>query len=233
MSQNTPRDIKTLAYVLRRTNYGEADRILNVITPLGKKSVIAKAVRKEKSKLAGGVEMFSLVELNIHQGKSDMGTVTSARMIKYHANIVANLKRMELAAEILKKINLATEGTNAEGFFEIIKECLTELDDGTNMTLIWIWFAMNILKLSGEEINLYRDNKGEKLKAGVLYNWDPHERAFYQYESGEFDENDIKLLRLIVTSKLELVKRVKEIDNKLDKIVRLLGSVDKKISNVI
>lgn len=48
------RDVKTLAYVMRRTNYGEADRILNLITPEGKMSAIAKGVRKEKSKLAGG-----------------------------------------------------------------------------------------------------------------------------------------------------------------------------------
>ena len=46
------KDIKTYAYVLRRTNYGEADRILNLITPSGKMTAIAKSVRKEKSKLA-------------------------------------------------------------------------------------------------------------------------------------------------------------------------------------
>ena len=28
-------DIRTYGYVLRRTNYGEADRILNIITPKG------------------------------------------------------------------------------------------------------------------------------------------------------------------------------------------------------
>ena len=52
MPTNTPNDIKTLAYVIRRTNYGEADRIINLITPEGKISAIAKGVRKEKSKLA-------------------------------------------------------------------------------------------------------------------------------------------------------------------------------------
>ena len=47
---NMQNDIRTKAYVLRRTNYGEADRILNLITPEGKISVIAKGVLKEKSK---------------------------------------------------------------------------------------------------------------------------------------------------------------------------------------
>ena len=32
-------DIKTQGIVLRRTNYGEADRILQLLTPEGKKSV--------------------------------------------------------------------------------------------------------------------------------------------------------------------------------------------------
>ncbi len=76
-------EIKTKSYVLRRTNYGEADRILNLITPAGKISAIAKGVRKEKSKLAGGVEMFSLAELTIHKGKGEFGTITSAKMLRF------------------------------------------------------------------------------------------------------------------------------------------------------
>ena len=52
---NNSRDKRTQAIVLRRTNYGEADRILQLLTPEGKKSVMAKGVRKEKSKLAGGI----------------------------------------------------------------------------------------------------------------------------------------------------------------------------------
>ena len=47
MSAKTPDDIRTLAYVLRRTNYGEADRILNLLTPTGQYSAIARGVRKE------------------------------------------------------------------------------------------------------------------------------------------------------------------------------------------
>ena len=35
------RDLKTKAIVLRLTDYGEADRILHLLTPEGKKSVMA------------------------------------------------------------------------------------------------------------------------------------------------------------------------------------------------
>lgn len=219
MSIATPRDIKTLAYVLKRTNYGEADRILNIITPSGKKSVIAKSVRKEKSKLAGGVEMFSLIELNIHQGRGEMGLVTSARMIKYHSNLVTDFSRMELAAEMLKKVSLAAEGTETGDFFEIVRQGLTELDSGADARVVKTWFIVKLLKASGEELNLYRDSSGEKLVAGALYNWDAMEKAFIARDNGEFNENDIKLLRLMTTSDLVLVRRVKNIGDNIDKIL--------------
>ena len=48
------RDLSTKAIVLKRTNYDEADRILNLLTPEGKMSALARSVRKEKSRLAGG-----------------------------------------------------------------------------------------------------------------------------------------------------------------------------------
>ena len=56
---------RTQAIVLRRTNYGEADRILKVITPQGQRSIMAKGVRREKSKLAGGIELFAISDMTL------------------------------------------------------------------------------------------------------------------------------------------------------------------------
>ena len=215
-------DVKTLAYVLRRTNYGEADRILNLITPGGKMSAIAKGVRKEKSKLAGGVEMFSLVELNIHQGKSEMGTVTSARMLKYYKSLVTNLDKMTLAGEILKKINRASEGAANVEYYHITKECLDGLDDGIDMRVIEAWFLINLLKASGEEVNLYRDVNGNKLMADLHYDYDVMEKAFVPRDDGKFGAEEIKIMRLMSTADLNLVSRIKNLKTWIDKILNLL-----------
>lgn len=64
---------RTKAVVLRRTNYGEADRILQLLTPDGRRSVMARGVRKEKSKLAGGIELFAVSDVVIGEGKGDLG----------------------------------------------------------------------------------------------------------------------------------------------------------------
>ena len=37
---------RTKAIVLRRTNHGEADRILTLLTPLGQRNAIARGVRR-------------------------------------------------------------------------------------------------------------------------------------------------------------------------------------------
>ena len=227
MSTNTRNDIKTLAYVLRRTNYGEADRIINLITPNGKLSAIAKGVRKEKSKLAGGIEMFSLVELNIHCGKSEMGVVTSAKMLKYYSNIISDLKKMELAALILKKISLMAESSDNPEYFKIVDQSLACLNMGFDMKLVESWFWLNLLKASGEEINLYRDVDGKKLSAENLYIWDTMHMAFLENENGDYDANDIKVLRLISTVDLNVVARIKDINEIIPKILKLVQVVSK------
>ena len=220
-------DIKTRAYVLKRTNYGEADRILNIITPSGKMSVIAKGVRKEKSKLAGGIELFSLVELNIHKGKSEFGLVTSARMIAYLDKIVVNYEKMELAAEILKKISKYAEGSDNPDYFSITDQSLRALNDGVNMALVRSWFLINVIRASGEEINLYRDADGEKLSPDKKYYWDVIESAFSPKDNGDFGVNEIKLLRLMMTSKLDIVSRVKNSEGMMPKILRLAEIIAK------
>mgnify|MGYP000881125212 CR=1 FL=1 len=85
------RQDKTLAIVLRRTNFGEADRIVNFITPAGKVVGIARGARKQKSKLAGGIEVFALNEVVLMKGKNEMKTIISARMREFFGEIIKDL----------------------------------------------------------------------------------------------------------------------------------------------
>lgn len=211
MLENMPKDLKTKAYVFRRTNYGEADRIINLITPVGKISAIAKGVRKPKSKLAGGIEMFSLVQVNLHFGKSDMAVLTGTKMISFYGEILKDLGRMELASEILKKVSKASDSVDSPELFEIVDQSLSSLNVGFDINLVEAWFLLNLARVMGEEINLYRDADGNKLDANLKYSWNSYETVFYVDEKGEIDANVIKILRLLVSSKLDVVVRIKDI----------------------
>lgn len=218
-------EIRTSGYILRRTNYGEADRILNIITPLGKITAIAKGVRKEKSKLAGGIEMFSLIDFNIHKGKSEFGIVTAAQMKKYFGNIIKDLGRIELAGLVLKKVSLAADSSDNSDYFKIVDQCLRELDNGMRLGLVESWFLINLKKAMGEEINVYRDEKGEKLSAEEIYSWDYAAETFFEDKNGKFGENEIKMLRLILKMDLGVVKKIKLNDEMVGKILDISRAV--------
>ena len=225
MLENVPKDLKTRAYVLRRTNYGEADRILNLITPVGKIAVMAKGVRKPKSKLAGGIEMFSLVNVGLHFGKSEMAVLTSASMVRFYGEILKDLSRMEVASEILKKVSRASESVDSAEFFEIVDKSLFALNGGCDVLLVEAWFLLNLARAMGEEINLYFDTKGEKLVESVRYSWDFNERAFCPDDGGEADTNVIKILRLLTSADLAVAQRIKNIKEYLPLILKIARSV--------
>lgn len=224
-SQN--KDIRTNAYVLRRTNYGEADRILNLITPAGRMSVIAKGVRREKSKLAGNIEMFCLVDVNIHSGKSEFGVLTSAKMMKFYNNLVTDFGSMELAATFLKRVNAVSEHSDSEELFKVLDQALASLNDGMNKSLVESWFLFNIARVSGEDINLYRDNKGTKLDANKRYYWEGIESALAENPNGEIGADEIKIMRLMLTSPLALVSQIKNLDEKLPPISYIAKSISR------
>jgi DNA repair protein RecO (recombination protein O) len=68
--------------------FGEADRILHVYTPMrGRIGAIAKGVRRTRSRFGGRLEPFSRIDLQLHEGRSDLLTVTGADMIDANAGL--------------------------------------------------------------------------------------------------------------------------------------------------
>lgn len=222
MPNSTPvKDIKTLGLVLRRTNYGEADRILSVITQEGKMSVMAKGVRRARSKLAGAVEMFTVSELMVHFGRGEMGTLTGAKMVRHFSALVRDLGRLELASEFLKKVDRVAENSDSSEYYGLLEQGLSGLNDGLNTELVEAWFLLNLGRASGEEMNLYRDVAGEKLVADALYEWDEMEEAFLKHADGTYGADEIKLMRLMLTAKLEVIARVKCDEKTIRAVARL------------
>ncbi|MBR3115615.1 DNA repair protein RecO [Candidatus Saccharibacteria bacterium] len=220
------KDLKTEGFVLRRTNYGEADRILNIITPVGKISAMARGVRKEKSKLAGGVEMLTRSNYVIHFGKSEIGVVTSVKMVRYFGELLKDYDTMELVGMILKKINWAADSVDNAEYFSIVEQCLEALEAKAKHELVEAWFVLNLRRAMGEQMNLYRDAEGAKLSAEEYYAWDGTERALRVHKTGEYGVNEIKLMRLMLAMNLGAIQRVKVDEATMRKVCGLC-----KISN--
>jgi DNA repair protein RecO (recombination protein O) len=75
--------VKTEAIVLRSIRYGEADRILHLYSKTrGRLSAIAKGARKPKSRFGGRLEPFFRLDLVLHEGRSDLLTVTNVATVE-------------------------------------------------------------------------------------------------------------------------------------------------------
>lgn len=189
--------VNTQGIILSRTNYGEADRIMTFLTPdHGKVSAIAKGVRKQKSKLAGGIELFSVSDISYMPGRKEVSTLISTRLVKHFGNIVKDLDRTSLAYELLKMSNKATEDKAEAAYFGLLQDSLESLDDpAIGLELIRVWFAAQLLRLGGHTPNLRTQRTGEKLQAGHAYDFNFENVSF---EPGEaFDSDQIKFLRLL------------------------------------
>lgn len=65
--------------VLRRVNYGEADRILTVLTrEHGKIGVIARGVRKAASRNAAATDLFVRSQMQLAKGRGELDVLTQA-----------------------------------------------------------------------------------------------------------------------------------------------------------
>jgi DNA repair protein RecO (recombination protein O) len=94
-----PGSLKTEAIVLRSMRYGEADRILHLYTPhLGRVSAIAKGVRRSKSRFGGRLEPFFHIRAMLHQGRSDLMTVTGADTVAAHPRLRERAASIDAAA---------------------------------------------------------------------------------------------------------------------------------------
>lgn len=220
-----PNDIRTKAIVLRRTNYGETDRILNLLTPKGKYSVLAKGVRKEKSRLAGGIEMFCISDVTIHEGRSSLATLTSAKMLDFYQNLLTDLTRLELASQILKQINKVTDQIDSPDFFDILVQSLSALNSTYDTRLVEAWFLFNLAKASGSPTNLHFDTSGDKLTEDKTYSWDSIESSLAPAKQGNITANHIKLMRLLTVADLTVASRVKNHNDLLNDILYIARSI--------
>lgn len=223
----------TRAIVLRRINYAEADRIITVLTPdLGKIAAMAKGVRKERSKLAGGIELFSISEVGLIQGKSDMYTLSTTRLVTHFDHIVRNVDHTMYGYEVLKMVDKLTEDGADSSYFNLLTEVLTVLNtEATNLALLQIWVNVQLMNMNGQLPNLETDNTGNKLEANKTYEFDHEAMTFQSMQNGNFQASHIKLLRLAAIQPAAKMQRVHLTHNVSQTTLQLTETIRKQRFN--
>lgn len=188
----------TQGIILSRTDYGEADRILTLLTPdHGKLRLLAKGVRRVKSKLAGGIELFSVSDITFIKGRGEIGTLISSRLLKHYGQIVHDLDRTMLGYELIKQLHKITEDQAESEYFQLLQQAFEALDDPTiPIPVVRFWFSAQLLKLTGHTPNLQTDTAGKKLEASHTYDFNFEHMCFMPLDQGRSGAAHIKFLRL-------------------------------------
>ena len=99
---------RTHAVVLRRRDYGDADRILTIFTPsLGKLEVIAKGIRKTTSRKAGHLELFTHTSLLLAQART-WDIISEAVTVESYRKIRNDLEKISRASYVCELVDCFT-----------------------------------------------------------------------------------------------------------------------------
>jgi DNA repair protein RecO (recombination protein O) len=125
------RALKTEAVVLRSMRYGEADRILHLYTPArGRVGAIAKGVRRARSRFGGRLEPFFRLQIELHEGRGELLTVTGAHTVHGHPRLRGDARALDAAARACDAVGRLFETSEPHpGVFNLLCRKLSLLDE--------------------------------------------------------------------------------------------------------
>jgi len=150
---------RTRGFILKKEDLREADRIYTLFTKdFGKLELLARSVRKIKSKLRGGLAQFWLSEVEFIQGKT-YKTITDTNLIDNFKNLRGDLKRLAVAHRIAEVLDNLVKGEEPdERIWDLLKKTFQRLNNPTlkvsHLPLIYYYFFWNLLSILGYEPQL-------------------------------------------------------------------------------
>jgi len=147
---------KAEAIVLKRHDYGEADRILTVYTrQQGKITVIAKGVRRIASRKAGHVELFTHAQMMLAEGRN-MDVLTQVEMIDAFPRLRDDLVRTTYAYHIAEIVDrFEQDGHASPQTFQLLRDALAALGDADDPFVVARYFELRYLSQIGYRPHLF------------------------------------------------------------------------------
>jgi len=210
---------RTQGFFIRKADRGEANQLFTVYTKdFGKIEILGKAIRKIKSKLRSGANLFYLSEIEFIQGKTHK-TLTDAILIKNYSNIRKDLEKLGVAHQINQALNDLVKGQEADKeIWNLLTDVFNRLDrlDRQKPDFIYHYFLWNLFSILGYQPELFHCVRCQKrLKPGIIY---------FSFKEGgvvcekclkrttdiqEINMDVVKILRLFLTRDWAILARLK------------------------
>ncbi|MDQ6692069.1 MAG: DNA repair protein RecO, partial [Candidatus Dormibacteraeota bacterium] len=219
------------AIVLRRLDYGEADRILTLLTrEHGKLAAIAKGSRRAKTRMGNGLDLFGRSRMMLAKGRN-LDVVAQAERNGDVRHISGDLYRTAyacLVAEVADKV--LEERHPVDDVFELVVTTIERLNTTERSPRAEsAWFLMRILDLLGYQPQLVVcagcgedlpeiDAWFSPLLGGVLC----HRCGAHDQAGSAVSVNGLKVLRVMATDDAGLYDRLRLSDELLREVENAL-----------
>jgi len=151
------RDVKTAGIILRKVNFRETSIILNILTPdLGIITVMAKGVRKQKSKSIGLLELLNELDLELYSNpNSEWYIYKSARIKNNHLFNIDHRTSilMQAAVEMIRQIMISIE--DSQEIYNLLSTYLDYIKSVNKNGIAILWrFILKLCRILGIEFSL-------------------------------------------------------------------------------
>lgn len=145
-----PRTYRVEAIVLRRVDFGEADRVLVLFTrERGKLAVVAKGVRRISSRMAGHLELFTQSDLQLAKG-ANLDVVTQAETRNPFRALREDLTRTSTAYLVAELADaLSEEGVEQPEVYDLMAATLRALGTTDDPRLVVAHYQLRLLDVTG------------------------------------------------------------------------------------
>jgi DNA repair protein RecO (recombination protein O) len=169
---------RTSAVVLKRMDLKEADRILTLYTrEYGKLRAVAKGVRRTTSRSAGHLELFTLADVLLAQGR-ELDVISQADTLSAFRRVREDVTLASHAYYLAELTDLLTEDRSENrAVFEALAESFADLEEQPDARVVVIQFQLRLLQALG-----YRPELGQcvKCRAEIM----PGKNQFSAYVGG-------------------------------------------------
>lgn len=136
--------------VLRSYPFGEADKIVVLLSPLhGKLRTVAKGVRKTKSRFGARLESFMEVDVVLYEGRN-LDLITQAELRTAFPALRGDLAAVSAASTMAEVVDaVAQENEPSIALYELFRNGLAALDAGSTSTDVLTAFLLQLLRVQG------------------------------------------------------------------------------------
>ena len=195
----------------------DADRLFSVFTKdFGRLEIVGKAIRKIDSKLRGGIELFSICNIEFVEGKNRK-TLTDAFLQKKFRALAASPEKLAVARSISEILENFIKGQEKDSeIFELVDETFETLENNEKSFLCRQYFLWNALSVLGYKPQLsYCASCNGVLQENTLHF--SHKEGGILCENCHFLKKDgikvesgvAKIIRLILEKNWDILQKLK------------------------